>query len=271
MDTSSTQAELGSPHHTNSFSTINSASTLPPASQSGPSAGRGQHQPQPPSQTREPGQRIHQPVSHHHEDFILYPAADEEEYADSQAPQEQVPGQDSPHQQNLPTTASSSNPVVSGTRVQGNDHNPPRFQPNGSGTSSPPQPVRPVQPRNPPHLLAPLETRGEQQPSEVAAVQQWGTPPWSMLSPVVGAGGVHPSDRNFRDKMEEDLEKLGNAATHSDVDDEETQQNGEKKVGKGKKKGKGKKRRGTRSPSRDTDRQNKRPRGGGDDGNGISV
>jgi hypothetical protein len=92
-----------------------------------------------------------------------------------------------------------------------------------------------------------------------------------MLSPVVGAGGVHPSDRNFRDKMEEDLEKLGNAATHSDVDDEENQQNGEKKVGKGKKKGKGKKRRGTRSPSRDTDRQNKRPRGGGDDGNGISV
>jgi hypothetical protein len=93
-----------------------------------------------------------------------------------------------------------------------------------------------------------------------------------MLSPVVGAGAIHestgertyPPDRNFPDNMEQDLEKLRNAATHSDFDDEDNQQNG-------KRQGKGKKRRGTRSPSRDMDRQNKRPRGGGDDGNGIPV
>ena len=91
------------------------------------------------------------------------------------------------------------------------------------------------------------------------------------------AEAQYPPDRNFPDKMEEDLEKLHNQATNSDGDDDEDDddeddhQNGKKKVGKGKGTGTGTKRRGTRSPSRGPERQDKKPRGGGDDGNGITV
>lgn len=270
MDTSSTRAEPGSPQNTNSFSTTNSTSPLPPPPppEAGPS-GSGQPQLQP--QAEEPGQPFHQAIPRPHGDFILYPAADEEEYADSQASQEQVPVQHSPRQRPQPTS-SSSHPTTTGASAQYNGRTSPILQQNGNrnATSSRPPPPQPLQTPHPIQSHAPLQTTAHQPSSEAASIQQWqGEGPWSPGGRAYGAAvpRVYPPDRSYPDKIEEELDELEKEATdtHSDGDGKEGQNKGKAKMRRGRK------RRGHPSRSPATDGRDKRPRGGGDNGDGVIV
>ncbi|KAH8818518.1 hypothetical protein F5882DRAFT_8598 [Hyaloscypha sp. PMI_1271] len=268
MDTSSTRAEPGSPNHTNSFSTTNSTSPLPlpPPPEASPS-GSGQPQPQ----AEELGQPFHQAIPRPHGDFILYPAADEEEYADSPVSQEQVPVQHSPRQRPQ-LTSSSSHPTTAGASVQYNGSTPPVLQQNGNrnGTSSRPPPPQPLQTPRPIEGHAPLQTTAHQPSSEADSIQQWqGEGPWSPGGRAPGAAvpRVYPPHRSYPDKIEEELDELEKEATdtYSDEDEKKGQNKGKGKMKRGRKR----RRHPSRSPA--TDGRDKRPRGGGDNGDGVVV
>ncbi len=176
-------------------------------------------------------------------DFILYGLV-EEQYADGEAPQEQMPGQ--PFQpapspglpQQQPAEAFSSYPGLSQLHFPQNGHTPP-------------------------------QTTGHQQVGDADSIELWPDPaPWSpvlateaSVNPQPGIRAPHPTDRNYSDKLEEDLDELGKEpGTGFDEDEGDPKKKHGKKV---------KKRRRHHSGSRGSGRD-KRGRGGGGGGGGIS-
>jgi hypothetical protein len=187
-------------------------------------------------------------------DFILYAPADEEQFADGLAPQEQMHNE-YPQPQQFSQAPLSSYPAAAQQPLHYNGHGPSNFYHNGNATSYTPP-------------LQPLQVTGVQTPPEVPSIQQWrGPSPWS---PIRGTGAnfdsladtTHPPDRGYSDKIEEELNDLHNKAKETSSGDEETHKN------KRPRRKKARRGRGTRSRGRETDRDG-RDRGGG--GNGYEI
>lgn len=195
-------------------------------------------------------------------DFILYGPADGEEYADGQAPREQIPGQqdrptqNSDPQQLQPLEPLSSYPDPIQSPFVQNVHTAALSHHHGNGSPLPP--------------LQTPQMMGHQHVDDPNSIQLWShPPPWSSV--LAGASvdlhastkTSYPTDRIYPDKMQGELEELGKNPDNGSDEDE----------GKPKRKRlrKSKKRNHHRSGSRSGERDKRDRGGGGGNGHGVRA